>query len=92
MQEAIDAMHGRDRIHTMAVYSLTLQLAVFSRKGVQRSLDHGRADDRDNRAAEAVQRRLMWRLKPQEVLRGAAERARITARTAPWPCAIRPSG
>ncbi|WP_274565092.1 hypothetical protein [Streptomyces spiramyceticus] len=28
-----------DHIHTMAVYSLALQLAVFSRKGVQRSLD-----------------------------------------------------
>jgi hypothetical protein len=39
MQEAIDAMDVRDRIHTMAVYRLALQLAVFSRKGVQRSRD-----------------------------------------------------
>ncbi|MGW1996509.1 hypothetical protein [Embleya sp. NPDC001921] len=39
MQEVANTTEIRDRIHTMAVYSLALQLAVFSRKGVQRSLD-----------------------------------------------------
>ncbi|MFF3959428.1 hypothetical protein ACFYY1_40550 [Streptomyces sp. NPDC001890] len=38
-QDVVDTMEIRDRIHTMAVYSLALQLAVFSREGVQRSLD-----------------------------------------------------
>lgn len=33
-----------DHIHTMAVYSLALQLAVFGGKAVQRSLDHAAPD------------------------------------------------
>ncbi|MGI5349924.1 hypothetical protein ACQEU8_17325 [Streptomyces sp. CA-250714] len=41
MQEVMGTIEVRDRIHTMALYSLALQLAVFSRKGVQRSLDQG---------------------------------------------------
>ncbi|MFF3578608.1 hypothetical protein [Streptomyces mirabilis] len=39
MQEVIDAMDVRDRIHTLAVYTLALLLAVFSRKRVQNMLD-----------------------------------------------------
>ncbi|AUY53547.1 hypothetical protein [Streptomyces sp. CB01881] len=39
MQEVIDVMDVRDRIHTLAVYTLALLLAVFSRKRVQNMLD-----------------------------------------------------
>lgn len=39
MQEAIDAMDVRDRIHTLAVYTLALLLTAFSRKRVQNMLD-----------------------------------------------------
>ncbi|MGC0361712.1 hypothetical protein RKD25_009087 [Streptomyces sp. SAI-124] len=40
VQEVMDSMEILDHIHTMAVYSLALQLAVYGRKAVQRSLDH----------------------------------------------------
>ncbi|MFE3629398.1 hypothetical protein [Streptomyces goshikiensis] len=39
MQGVIDGMEILDHIHTMAVYTLALQLAAFSRKAVQRSFD-----------------------------------------------------